>query len=191
MPEKNTLGRKVATVRESRGITAEQLAERTELKPELVRQIEAGDLIPSLAPLVRIARVLGVRLGTFLDDHEGIGPVVARGGDRHGVVRFSDKNQADHSDLDFFSLAADKAGRHMEPFFVVLHPSSAQDAKLSTHEGEEFLFVVEGAIEIDYGREKYRLERGDSIYYDSIVPHNVHSAGGGEARIIGVVYSPS
>src|SRR5512147_1820620 len=129
MAETHRLGEKVRSIRESRSMTAEQLAERADLAPELVAQIESGALIPSLSPLIRIARALGVRLGTFLDDQENVGPVVVRAGERRKVMHVSDKNHPGRSDLDFFSLAANKAGRHMEPFLIDIYPSSAQDVK--------------------------------------------------------------
>jgi transcriptional regulator with XRE-family HTH domain len=186
-----TIGMKVRTVRESRGLTLEQLAERSGVDREMAAQVEAGALVPSLAPLVRIARALGVRLGTFLDDHENVGPVTARAEVRVSPVRFSGHGRTGPSDLDFYPLAANKAGRNMEPFLVDLHPSSADAAKPSTHEGEEFLHVLAGAVEVSYGLEVHRLGAGDSIYYDSIVPHHVHAAGGKAARILAVVYAPA
>jgi transcriptional regulator with XRE-family HTH domain len=73
MPEINSIGRKIAQIRESRKLALTQLAERCQLPAELIQEIEGGALIPSLAPLIKIARVLGVRLGTFMDDVENIG----------------------------------------------------------------------------------------------------------------------
>ena len=167
-----------------------QLAERADLAPELVAQIESGAMIPSLSPLIRIARALGVRLGTFLDDQEHVGPVVSRKGAHEHVVRFSGREKPSHSDLDFFSLAANKAGRHMEPFLIDIHPLSAEGPRLSTHEGEEFLYVLSGEVEVVYGKDTYSLKTGDSMYYDSIVPHHVHAAASQEARVVAVVYAP-
>ena len=187
---KNRIGMKVEQIRESRKISRQELAERSELKTELIDRIESGELIPSLSPLIKIARVLGVRLGTFLDDLENIGPVVTRADDQRKVVRFSDKSQAENSALDFFSLAADKTGRHMEPFLIDIHPSAEQEIVLSAHEGEEFIFVLSGGVEISYGKETYCLEPGDSIYYDSIVSHNVRCSSSADARILAVVYTP-
>jgi transcriptional regulator with XRE-family HTH domain len=184
MADKHSLGEKVRSIRESRNMSAEQLAERADLAPELVAQIEAGSLIPSLSPLIRIARSLGVRLGTFLDDEARIGPVLSRRGAHDTIVRFSDRESPLRSDLDFFSLAANKAGRHMEPFLIDIHPGSAQGVRPSTHEGEEFIYVLSGEVEVVYGKDMYRLKTGDGIYYDSIVPHHVHSAGGVEARVL-------
>jgi DNA-binding XRE family transcriptional regulator len=191
MTEKNTIGEKLKLVRESRKLSQDQLADRAGLKAQVVAGIESGALIPSLGPLIRIGRALGVRLGTFLDDQENVGPVLVRSGEKRKVMHVSDKNHPGHSDLDFFSLAANKAGRHMEPFLIDIHPSSAQEARPSVHEGEEFIYVIAGEVEVTYGSEVYRLSARDSIYYDSIVAHNVHCAGSQPAQILAVVYAPS
>ncbi|MGA2975515.1 MAG: XRE family transcriptional regulator [Spirochaetia bacterium] len=190
MADRHSLGEKVRVIRESRSMSGEQLAERADLAADLVAQIESGALIPSLSPLIRIARALGVRLGTFLDDQENVGPVVSRVGQHETVVRFSGRDRPMRSDLDFFSLAANKAGRHMEPFLIDIHPGSALSARASAHEGEEFIYVLSGDVEVAYGKDIYRLKPGDCIYYDSIVPHHVHSVGGSEARVVAVVYAP-
>ena len=191
MPEKNAIGDKVRLVRESRKLGVEQLAERAGLRTEIIARIESGALIPSLGPLIRVARALGVRLGTFLDDQENVGPVVVRVGERPKVMHVSDKSHPGRSDLDFFALAANKAGRHMEPFLIDIYPSSAEEAKLSAHEGEEFIYVLSGELEITYGTEAYRLAAGDSIYYDSIVAHHVHCSGDRPAQFLAVVYAPA
>ncbi len=190
MAEKNKIGVKVRQIRESRKLSYEETAERSGLQTDLIQQIEEGALIPSLTPLIKIARVLGVRLGTFLDDHDNIGPVLCCKDKIQKVVRFSGKDHPANSDLDFYSLAADKAARHMEPFIIDIYPSSKKDAKLSSHEGEEFIYCLNGIVEINYGKETYKLNPGDSIYYDSIVAHNVHSSGDSEAKILAVIYAP-
>lgn len=77
----------------------------------------------------------------------------------------------------------------MEPFLIDVELHS-DDFELSSHEGEEFIYVLKGEIEVIYGQEKYRLGEGDSIYYDSVVPHHLHAAGENDARILAVVYTP-
>jgi len=89
--------------------------------------------------------------------------------------------------LDFFSLAAGKSARHMEPFLIDVNPG--EDHSLSSHEGEEFLYVLAGRLEVAYGKDVHTLAVGDSIYYDSIVPHQVRAAGDAPARILAVLYT--
>lgn len=190
MSEKNKIGAKVKLIRENRKLSVEDVSERTNLSVEQISSIENGSLVPNLTPLIKIARVLGVRLGTFMDDDENLGPVLTRAQDKKEVTRFSDRGNAVNSDLDFYTLAQNKAGRHMDPFVIDIYPSSGEEVKLSTHEGEEFIYVLEGEVEVLYGKDKYELKAGDSIYYESIVAHHLHSHGTGNAKILAVIYTP-
>ena len=191
MIEENRVGSKIRQLREAKEMTVEELAEASQSSEELIRQLENGALVPSLTPLLKIARALGVRLGTFLDDMPQSGPVIIRAGRSENVVRFSGKTEKPKkSALEFYSLASDKADRHMEPFIIDIHPSPDESHQLSSHEGEEFIYVLSGEIEIFYGKDVQRLNAGDSIYYDSIVPHDVHAAGEEDAKILAVVYAP-
>ncbi len=185
-----TLGQRISQLRLQQELSIEQVAERAQINPELMQKLESDEHIPSLSPLVKIARALGVRLGTLLEDKESEGPIISRSSDSLPVLRFSEKDQSAQSDLDFYSLANQKKDRHMEPFVIDIHPSSARDIHLSTHEGEEFIYVLKGSVEIYYGKEVYTLHEGDSVYYDSIVSHNVHCLGKESSRILAVVYTP-
>jgi len=189
--EKSTLvGSKIKSIRESKSITIEQVAERSGLTVDQIERIEGNVNLPSLAPLIKIARVLGVRLGTFLDDSDHIGPVVCRKEEQPAGISFSCDTANSHNNLNFFSLAQSKTGRHMEPFLIDIDSASKNGYQLSTHEGEEFIFVLEGVIEVTYGKNKYVINTGESIYYDSIVDHNVHAANDSKAKILAVVYTP-
>lgn len=187
MTEKANAGARIRGLREKHSMTIEDLAERSSLPVELVSSIESGAAAPDLAPLVKLARALGVRLGTFLDDAEKLGPVVQRANAAKSVVRFSGERK--NTGMDFMSLAAGKSGRHMEPFLIDVD-AEVSDAAPSSHEGEEFLYVLSGSLLVVYGKETYELNEGDSLYYDSIVPHRVSSSGKGPARILAVVYTP-
>ena len=73
---------------------------------------------------------------------------------------------------------------------IDIDANDEKDFFLSAHEGEEFIMVLKGELEISYGKSNYRLKEGDTIYYDSIVPHHVHTAEGQAAQILAVVYTP-
>ena len=77
----------------------------------------------------------------------------------------------------------------MEPFIIDVQPCDDESPSVSSHEGEEFIYVLSGCVQINYGETVYQLESGDSLYYDSVVPHNV-SARDEVARILAVVYAP-
>ncbi|HAR37391.1 MAG: DNA-binding protein [Bacteroidetes bacterium GWD2_45_23] len=173
-----------------RNMSAEELAAGAGLTVEQVKRICESDRIPSLASLIKIARALGVRLGTFLDDSEENGPVLNRNNETKRPVTFTSQHNSSNSHMDFISLAASKAGRNMEPFLIHIQAGNGHECS-STHEGEEFLFVLEGSIRVQYGSESYLLQQGDSIYYDSIVDHLVTANDATGARILAVVYSPA
>jgi mannose-6-phosphate isomerase-like protein (cupin superfamily) len=101
------------------------------------------------------------------------------------------ETSSDGGVLGFFSLASGKTARHMEPFLIDVDPAGDEHHSLSTHEGEEFIHVMDGSIEVEYGKDLHVLGAGDSIYYDSIVPHQVRAHGGAPARILAVVYAPA
>ena len=192
MGNNKIIGAKIKNIRESKQLSIEEVAERSGLGIEQIERIEGNLDFPSLAPLIKIARVLGVRLGTFLDDQAELGPVVCRKKDSEADgIGFTNNATQGHKHMDYHSLSQDKSGRHMEPFLIEIAPSEeGEDFILSTHEGEEFIYVLNGVVEINYGKNTYILEEGDSIYYDSIVAHHVHAAADNKVRILGVVYTP-
>lgn len=79
MTTQKTVGEKIKQIREIKKVSLEELAERSGMEIAMVQMIEQERNIPSLAPLIKIARALGVRLGTFLDDSNSYGPVVVIG----------------------------------------------------------------------------------------------------------------
>ena len=194
MAAKHNLGERILELCKTYKVSREMLAERSGVSQELIRRIEEGGHIPDLAPLVKISRALGVRLGTLLDDDEQLGPVITRAGSADETARFitglsSDSVDSGHEGLSFKALAADKNSRHMEPFLIDIDPNAEQ--KKSTHEGEEFIFVLSGNLAVEYGAENNVLKAGDSVYYDSIVPHRVISADGKPVQILAVIYTPA
>jgi len=188
-----TLGGRIAELRKTYSISREVLSERSGVSADLIAKIEDAGLIPDLAPLIKISRGLGVRLGTLLDDHEQLGPVICRAGNTAETTRFKTGipeglTASGHHGMSFNALAADKNGRHMEPFIVTIQADAKQDK--SAHEGEEFIYVMEGTLSLEYGNDKETLKTGDSVYYDSIVPHKVFSADNNPVKILAVIYTP-
>ena len=94
MDTSKIVGEKIKSLRESQSISMEELAQRSGLAIEQIERIENNIDLPSLAPLIKIARVLGVRLGTFLDDQDENGPVVCRKDESQNSISFS--NNAIH-----------------------------------------------------------------------------------------------
>lgn len=183
------INQRISDFMEKRGINIEQLSQQTGLSEQFLSTMLKEDVYPPLGPLMKIARTLGVRLGTFLDDQTSADPYIVRQAERR--EKFSVLGGVNKTtSLNFFSLGTGKTDRHMEPFFIEILPESAKDKTLSAHEGEEWLAVVKGSVEVIYGKETYTLNEGDSVYYNSVVPHYVSCKGTESAEIYAVIYIP-
>ena len=118
MDTSKIVGEKIKSLRESQSISMEELAQRSGLAIEQIERIENNIDLPSLAPLIKIARVLGVRLGTFLDDQDENGPVVCRKDESQNSISFS--NNAIHSrkHMEYHSLSKSKSTTLVDDFNV-------------------------------------------------------------------------
>jgi quercetin dioxygenase-like cupin family protein len=112
---------------------------------------------------------------------------IVRRGDRKVVSRYDAKRDK-HYGYGYESLAPYKKDRHMEPFLVTLQPATTEEER-SAHDGQEFIFVLSGRMEVRLGEEMHVLEPGDSIYYDSTVPHLVKCHGQETTKILAVLYA--
>jgi len=110
MSEIKNVGLTITLIRHQKNITTIELAERCGFTTTMMEQIEQNETIPSLGHLIKVARALGVRLGTFLDDMDQLGPVVTRSGDIKRGTSFSNKNSNARLNLDFFPLPATNRG---------------------------------------------------------------------------------
>jgi transcriptional regulator with XRE-family HTH domain len=180
------IGTRICTFRERLGMTVEDLAKNAGVDVNLIRKAEAGEVYPPLGVMVKISRALGQRLGTFMDDQVREDPIIVRAVDRAEETAAHKDGAEGH--YHYYPLGKGKTDRHMDPLFIVIQPN--QDRQTSSHEGEELVIVVKGEVELIYGRETFILRPGDSMYYNSIVPHHLGAANDEDAEIYAVVYTP-
>ncbi|MCC8089098.1 MAG: cupin domain-containing protein [Rikenellaceae bacterium] len=182
------IGKKIGSIREAEGMSPEELSDRTGIDYQKLLDIESGRTIPSTAIVKKIVRALGIRLGTLLDGEENKGVAITRNSEILHSIESSSDGSAIAESMNLYPLASGKSDRQMEPFIVTLVADN-DSSYISRHEGEEFLYVLDGKIKIKYGEDIYDLEQGDSIYFNSIVPHNIRCSQGA-ARFILVAYAP-
>jgi len=190
MISEKKVGDKIKALRKAYQISLDELVERTGIDKAQLEQIEENQHLPALALLTKIARALGVRLGTILDQDTELGPVINRKKQEKQVIHFANHVE-DSGTLDFFSLAEQKSGRNMDPFLIDIEPNKAKKHTFNSHEGEEFIFVLKGQLRVIYGTNDYVLNSGDSIYYDSIIEHSVEAANTEPTKVLAVVYTPA
>jgi len=181
------IGMRVKKVRESHALSIFDVYLRTDISVEVLSQIEAGKIVPPLGVIVKLAKAFDVKIGYFISGKEEKAYTIVRQDDREVTPRF-DSSREKHYGYAYEHLAPHKTDRYMEPFLVSLEPSETEEER-STHDGQEFIFVVQGEMEVRLGEEIHILKPGDSIYYDSTVPHLVKCHGKETTKILAVLYA--
>jgi len=183
------VGEKVRELRESKGLSLQDLANRTGYSSALLSQVENHFISPPLGGLIKIAKALEVKVGTFFGDEPRESYALVRKDERKHISRFASKEGVSYG-YSYESLGFDKKDRQMEPFLVTLEPATVKSEKLSSHDGEEFIFVLEGEMEAILGDHKDVLHPGDCIYYDSTIPHKVQCHREVPTKILAVLWTP-
>jgi transcriptional regulator with XRE-family HTH domain len=180
------VGGKLRRLREDHGLSLADLARRSTLSEEALRDYEDGRAVPAVGDLLKIANVLGVSIGHFFQTRIPDKRVeVVRSAERWTVKARSEAGGA--LNYRYQSLSHGLTEKLMQPFLVEVPPSEDAALNRSQHEGEEFLFVLGGVLEVEIGGERHRLEPGDTIYYDSRQPHTLRALEGVTARLIACI----
>jgi transcriptional regulator with XRE-family HTH domain len=166
-------------------ISLEKLSELSGLSPGYLSKVERSEKAPPISTLSKIAFALDLDLPDLLKEDAEVfqdAPLTIVRKNKRKIV----KTRGSLYGYQYEALAYNKRGKNMEAFII----SPAFDEKTSfEHDGEEFMYVLEGVHEFMYGGKKYVLRKGDSIYYDSRIPHSGRSLGKKKAKILGVMYS--
>ena len=181
------MGGRIKKARESRGLSIFDVYLRTDIDVDTLSQIEEGNITPPLGTVIKLAKALDLKMGYFISGEEEKSYTIVRRDDREKASRFDSKKEEQYG-YGYESLAPRKTNRQMEPFLVTLEPSETEEER-SSHDGQEFIFVLTGKMEVRLGEEIHILEPGDSIYYDSTVPHLVKCHNEEAAKILAVLYT--
>lgn len=181
---------KIKALRKNRQITLKDLAKKTGLTEGYLSKIEHADSAPPFSTLSRIAEGLDVDISFLLlpesgSDREDPNIVLIKREDIEDARFLGNPHGKRVHRYQFEALASGKPGKNMEPYILV--PDFAPGESLQ-HDGEEFLYVLEGRIEFLYGTEKYILRRGDCLYFESHIPHNGRSLGEIKAKVLIIMH---
>jgi transcriptional regulator with XRE-family HTH domain len=184
--EKRRLGERIREAREMRGLTVEDLSSRSGVSVDELERVESNRTIPPLGHLVRLGKALEMKMGYFLSAGVDSPMCVVRSDSRRALARHG-KQRSEQYGYTYESLACEKANRLMEPVLVTLVPTDF--GEFSSHDGQEFLFVLEGEIRAQVGKQVEVLRPGDAVYYDSTQPHLVKCYGEKPAKILAVIHA--
>ena len=178
------IGRSLKTFRQEAGLSQKYLAETVDLSSTLISRIENGLLRPSLATLELIANSLKVDIGHFFRDEEQTRYMVSFKGKRRTTVS---KRGYDRIEL----LVEGVNNAFMEPAVVTAKGKEQEDkVRLTIHNGQEFMYVLEGTLELTVGSKKYILRKEDAAYWHGDIPHRGISLSKKPAKTLNVHLIP-
>ena len=180
--DEKMIGENIKKTRLARGLSIEQLAELAGLTKGYISKIEKSAKAPPFSTLAKIAAAMNTDITLLITTNsetaQDISLSVVRADERRDVTTIRGHH--------YEALAYKKLGKNMEPYIIT--PTLEVETVFS-HEGEEFMYVLEGTHELIYGNKRYVLEEGDSVYFDSAVPHSGRRLGKKKAKILVVMYS--
>ena len=172
-------GALVRQLREARGWSVEDLAQHTGQTPDFIAQVEADQLSPSVSFIVRMAQAMQVDPGTFLKKEEQ-----AAIHDRR-LQAYYRRTQ----EYSYTNLTPNSENSHLHAFMVAIEPRQAHKPVAYKHEGEEFIYLMEGDLEFTLASKVYQLKPGESIHFNSNVPHKLRSLSSEPTRCLVVLYT--
>jgi transcriptional regulator with XRE-family HTH domain len=189
MPDKNVkIGEITKNLRIKKNMSIADVSKESGISESIISGIEDHSVSPPLGNIISLAKVFQVTVGEFFGDSADSPFCIVRSDDRKTVSRFSSTGGMPDG-YSYESLGHQKQNRQMEPFLVTLTPAESIKVAPNQHVGEEFIFVLEGQVNVRLSDHTDILNPGDSIYYDSILPHVLSCHGEAPATIVAVIYA--
>jgi quercetin dioxygenase-like cupin family protein len=145
-----------------------------------LKGIEEGITIPPVSAVIQIAKALSVDSGSFLSAEEQEASQIRR------RETFYKRTQA----YSYKTLTPDAEQKHMKAFLVTIDPKQEHKMVEYRHEGEEFLYVIKGHIEVRVGENQNLLKKGETLHFDSGITHKLRNLSDEEAKLLVVIYTP-
>jgi len=178
------VGQRIRKIREEKGVALEELSRLTGFDVKFLSSLEKNEAQPQLGTVIKLSKALDSAFGRLVS---GVGDKlysITRKSERRIISRSTSRTGKKQL-YTYKSLAPEVKGRHMEALIVQLEVDP--DKEISLHDGEEFIFVLNGIVELEIGDDKFELEAGDSVYYLSTTPHHI-AAKMDKATILAVLY---
>jgi len=183
------IGRKVRTLREKQQLTIMDLAAKTGLSKSVLGEIESGEVTPPVGVLLKLAKALNAGMAYFFQDTAVTDKISVTRKDQRLRIRRRPHHHEGEVDYIYESLETGKPDKHMEPLFVEFQPMETGDMIFSTHDGEEFVYLLEGKLEFRSHERTEILAPGDAIYFESDISHAFRGLDGKAAKAIVVVWN--
>ena len=181
----NIVGVNIKRLREDKDITLRVLAKKLGISASFLSQIETGKASPSLSTLKNIADGLQVTVSSLIGDEEAV--------NKNPVVKESQRKYLKNigKGINMYLLTSPDPNKQMEPLLFKLDENADSGDSMYKHFGQEFVLVIKGSLEITLNDTKYILSKGDSIYFNSSIPHFFKNINKGTTEALWVVTPPT
>jgi len=177
-PHSQDFAAKIKKLRKKGNITLEALAKKTGLAVDYLEKIENGQATPPVSTIIQISNALTVDSGAFLSANDD--------DKKRKAESFNRRKNA----YLYQTLTPDAEHRHMKGFHVTIPPESAHEGVEYKHVGEEFIYVLDGSLEISVGGKMSKLKKAQTIHFDSGIVHKLRNPGKKATQLIVIVYTP-
>ncbi len=185
MVDETELGKRVKQYRIGKGLTLQELAEKTGYTKGYLSKIENSEKPPPVSTLINLSKALSISISEIFGEVEENSPIcLIKKSERRTIAR--DGSVFGYA---YETLAHKFHNKKMEPYFLTI-PLAPKENVLFQHKGEEFVFVLEGTFKFFHGEKEFTVEEGDCIYFDSSIPHYPVCQGDKEAKCLIVIYTP-
>ena len=164
------LSQRLRSFRVQKGYTLEQVSEMTGLTRGVLSKVENFRVTPSLATLSKMAQAFGITMSELFEGLDEKPEMVVVRKDERLIV---ERDRPD-SNIIYHALAHTRPNKIMEPFLLEVPPGEARRQKLA-HEGEEFLMILKGKVDYEYGEHRFQLDEGDCLYEDGSKEHTLNN----------------
>ncbi|TQR21217.1 helix-turn-helix domain-containing protein [Psychrobacillus vulpis] len=166
---KTEVGKRIRYLRKSQGLTSEELAKLAGISQSMISQIERGQVSPSLETLWKLSHSLQVPVFSFFEMEESNIVKISRAKETKVVKRVRPNVS--------YELLSPSSGKQMSFFKMVVEPGEDLNAPLMYHVGEECGIMLKGSLRIEVEGEIHIINEGDSVYFDSSLPHRFMNLG--------------
>jgi transcriptional regulator with XRE-family HTH domain len=170
-----SLANRLHAMRESRGWTLEELAERTGLSKAYLSRLEGGDRQPSIAALLTVATAFGVSIAALFEQPDDSADCL--------IVRGDTAPSVNANGLTYTPLSSSTKPFNLQPIAVTV-PARRKGNETYQHDGEEWLYVTAGRLRVTVAGKHHELNTGDSAHFDSRLPHRLDALDNTDAKII-------
>jgi len=178
--DEKSFGAKMKQLRKVRKTSLEHLANKTGYSQRYLKEIEEGAAIPPVSAVIQIAKALSIDSGSFLSAEE------QAASERRRRESFFKRTQV----YSYRTLTPDAETKHMKAFLVTIDPRQDHKMVEYRHEGEEFLYVLKGHVEVMVGENQNLFKQGETLHFDSGIPHKLRNLSDEEAELLVVIYTP-